>query len=204
MRIRTLSAVALLLLARPLAGQSNPDSVKHRNDCRLAAQVITHGHPAARRTWALNLLPRCGAAGGQATAAALRGFRSVHTWRSDHEELVMVTSVFHDRAVFDAALDIARDGAAGKAARIQAFRVLYFQLGWGRVDPYESFLVGGATTMLLPLLDYPARTGTPLPGDACERVAAITRPILADARVDADIRAAAYKATCPRGGQPSS
>jgi hypothetical protein len=199
MMIRPMLAATLLLLVRaqPIAAQVNADSITHRNDCRLASQVMSHGHPAGKREWALAILPSCGALGGQALSHALLGFRSASTWRSDQEDVVMVTSGFHDAAVFDAALEVAGDRAAGKAARIQSFRVLYYQLGWGRVDPYESFLAGAETTLYLPLLDHVTRTGTPLPTDACERVENVARVVVANIASDRDLRAAALKAMCP-------
>ncbi len=57
-------SVLLLLLtaASSLGGQQSevPDSVHHRNNCRLAGQVITTGRPAAHTTWALSYIGACG------------------------------------------------------------------------------------------------------------------------------------------------
>lgn len=50
-------------------GQANPDSVKLRDDCRFAAQIIDSGRPAPHRSEALDILPTCG---GSATPTLVR------------------------------------------------------------------------------------------------------------------------------------
>ena len=53
------AAVGALVAAGPLAAQADPGAVKHRNDCLLAEQVLTHGQPANKRDWALNYIGSC-------------------------------------------------------------------------------------------------------------------------------------------------
>lgn len=43
----------------PLHAQVSPDSIKLRNDCRLADQVLRTGHPAPHREDALHTIPLC-------------------------------------------------------------------------------------------------------------------------------------------------
>src|SRR5690349_17810761 len=74
------AAGSLLLSSTSLFAQGggDPDDVHHRNDCRLALQIVETGHPAPHREWAYSLLPRCGASAGPAAVAALwNGRRSV-------------------------------------------------------------------------------------------------------------------------------
>lgn len=182
---------ACLAWSPPVFGQVNPDSVRHRNDCRLAAQILTSGQPANRRTWALRLLPTCGAAGGVAIADALRSARAAQGWEPGLEEIVMLTSVLHDANIFAAAANVAADPSAGKAARIQAVRVLYYQLGRGRADPYESFLAGDEGLIYIGPSDYPYEVGAPVPGDAATRAAQVAATILSGTGVDPDLCAAA-------------
>ncbi|MBA3889800.1 MAG: hypothetical protein H0X64_04650 [Gemmatimonadaceae bacterium] len=53
--------IALVLVAASCASpRANPDSVRLRNECRLAAQVLATGKPAPHRAEALALLPVCG------------------------------------------------------------------------------------------------------------------------------------------------
>lgn len=191
-RAATLLAVALLFLPTESAAQAQPDSVKHRNDCRLASQVLTLGQPANRRTWALRILPTCGRTGATAVAEVLRSSRQDRVWRAGLEEVVMMASVLHDAEIFSAALGVANDGSAGKAARIQAFRVLFYQLSPGRADPYESFLAQNHLAYIPPA-DYPSILVTPVPPDAAERVAEVARRNIDNGAQDPDIVSAARK-----------
>ena len=193
-------AVGLLVLAASLGvparllAQADPDSVRHRNDCRLAAQVVTLGQPAIRRTWALRTLPTCGAVGGRAIAEALRAASTAQRWEQGLEDIVMLSSVLHDAQIFSAAADIAANPGAGKAARIQAIRVLYFQIGRGRTDPYESFLAEASDgPTYVPVSDYPFAIGEPLPRDAGTRAARVASTILSQPGLDPDICAAAQR-----------
>lgn len=171
---------------------SRPDSVQHRNDCRLAGQVLTQGQPANKRPWALAYIELCGVQGGQVLATVLDQNRHTNSLPSYPEDVVMVTSAFHDAAVFRAALDIASDRTAGKVARIQALRVLFYQFSKGQVDPYESFLASDESTYV-PLTDWGCSVGDPLPPDAAQRTLTVTDRIV-ESETDADLQAAARKA----------
>ncbi|WP_331129332.1 hypothetical protein [Longimicrobium sp.] len=186
------AVVVTCLSAQPAFGQANLDSVKHRHDCRLAGQIVTLGQPANRRDWALRLLPTCGPVGGSSIAKAFGSFRSTETWDQRLEDIVMLTSVLHDARIFDAAAQVAADRSAGKAARIQALRVLFFQLGTSYADPYESFLAANEITYI-PIGDYPLSVGTPLPPDAANRAAEIAWSIILSEPGDADLCTAARK-----------
>ena len=171
----------------PVAAQANAraDSVQHRNHCRLAEQVLRHGQPANKRSWALGYIRVCGAAGG-ATLAAILVESNLAS-----EDAVMVTSVLHDASIFRIALEIAIDATAVKTARIQALRVLFYQLGRGRVDSYESFLASDdGIYMALP--DYGCTVGEALPPDAGRRSLEAALTIIGS-ESDADLRAAARK-----------
>jgi hypothetical protein len=173
--------------AAPVVAQANAraDSVQHRNSCRLAQQVLLHGHPANKRAWALGYIRVCGAAGGATLASILARDIAVN------EDAVMVTSVLHDAAIFRVAFGIANDRTAAKNARIQALRVLFYQFGRGHVDPYESFLASDdGIYMALP--DYGCTVGEPLPPDAEGRALEMAMRIISS-ETDADIRAAARK-----------
>jgi hypothetical protein len=55
-----MAALALLILAPlPAASQADPGVVQHRNDCRLAEQILTQGQPAGKRSWALEIIGSC-------------------------------------------------------------------------------------------------------------------------------------------------
>src|SRR5215207_9285139 len=60
---RAAGTVGLLICsALPLHGQGNEtsSSVKHRNDCRLAAQVLRTGESHTKHEWALDYVSTCG------------------------------------------------------------------------------------------------------------------------------------------------
>jgi hypothetical protein len=65
-------AVLALLPAMRLHAQANPDSVKHRNECRLALQVLVKGEPARLTGWAINYVRSCGRDTWAQGAAAAR------------------------------------------------------------------------------------------------------------------------------------
>ena len=61
---RIILALALAILpASRLASQANPDSVKQRNDCRLAMDFLETGHPSPEWTDALTTIGLCGSQG---------------------------------------------------------------------------------------------------------------------------------------------
>ena len=107
--------------------QVNPDSILHRNECRLAAQVLTTGQPANKTGWALDLIPLCGATGGSAVAELVRRHARA-TAPSEFEPLVELATQLRDRAVYNAALAVATDTRATEPARIQSIRILAAQL----------------------------------------------------------------------------
>ena len=43
----------------PLLAQATPDTIKLRNDCRLAEQALRTGHPGPKVAWARTFLPNC-------------------------------------------------------------------------------------------------------------------------------------------------
>lgn len=191
---RTVVALALTSCAPAVQAQANPDSVHHRNDCRLAAQVLTHGQPTNKRTWAGSYILRCGAAGGAAIAEVIRTRRDEATRQPDFDHIILLTSRIRDRAIFEAAAAIARDPAAGKVSRIQAIRTLYFQISApGNVDPYESFLTGPAADMTyVPQSHANWIVGTQLAPDAVRQALEIAESVAASA-TDRDLRTAAAK-----------
>lgn len=135
----TIALLSLLMLhAAPAVAQVRPDSAPHRSDCRLARQVLLHGQPANKRPWALGYIVTCGAGAGETVAEILRRHRSDVTVARELDELVTAVSGLVDRGLALAALDVARDPGAGTAARVQALRLLYFQVRPGAIVEYAS------------------------------------------------------------------
>lgn len=104
-------------------GAEGPVDVKHRNDCRLAAQVIATGTVEPKSDWALSMISSCGAEGGRALAAAVRQSSSSSdtTWLN---RLTQRALYLHDGQLYRAALEVAGATHASVPARIFAFRTL--------------------------------------------------------------------------------
>lgn len=65
-----LAAIGVLGAVPPAHAQQSEVSERAilQADCRLAAQVLTHGQPANKRDWAMAMLPRCPLEGASAAA----------------------------------------------------------------------------------------------------------------------------------------
>lgn len=178
--------------------QANPDSVKHRNDCRLAQQVIETGHPAPHTSWALGYIGYCDFdTWGRTMAAGVRRLRT----SSDTAELVAVwapTQWLRDRALYEAALEIAGDRAASVPARVFAFRALLL-LNEPRLSiRYEDMVsTAGSRTGARGGCSFSWRrggmpyTGTALPADFKDRITAVAKRVRGDSSEPEPVRVAA-------------
>lgn len=128
----------------PSWGQSGiTDSVQHRNNCRLARQVLVHGQPSNKRDWALSYFLTCGAQGGTIVRDVLLRHRADAAFDAELDRLVSAATGLVDGQMASTALQIASDRTAGGAARVQAMRVLYGQIvPWGNVS-YERIVRSG-------------------------------------------------------------
>ncbi len=101
--------------------QGVADSLHRRNDCRLAAQTLTTGHPAPRRLWALQTITSCPSEAGQAVSVA---------WQmppADTESLnwLVAASVgSRDARIYDGVARTAQATTLPRLARLSALRVL--------------------------------------------------------------------------------
>lgn len=116
-----LALVGLIAVcAQPLGAQADPDSVKLRNDCRLAGQVLQTGHPAPRLQWASTFIRACGPdAVAEANVAALNRLRAA----ADSPELKQVWNQLQyvrDARIYRTVVDIARDRRASVNTRVDA------------------------------------------------------------------------------------
>lgn len=185
-----LTAAALVSQAGAAMAQGGSDKEdyadeQHRNDCRLAHQVLTAGHPAGRHEWALETVPGCGALGGEALAAMLLAHRGDDTAGDELGVLVGASLTLRDAALFGAGLQLAGDAAAGQAARVAGWQVVHAQLtgvypatGAGTEDEAEA-----SSTLLSapPVYGVPLTAGhVALAREVADRVVAIadTPPVV--------------------------
>lgn len=176
------------------SAQANPDSIHRRNDCRLAAQVLTTGQPRPRLEWAAHVMPGCPQA-GHTVATALTEYRSA----SDTVFLNWITlpaNSLRDGEVFNAAMDVLQDRSASPTARVFANRVLLWLL-YPTAGVYYSTLVDLDGDGRHPCLAFGAsshasvREGAPLPSDWRSRIHAANTRILQDAGEPAPVRQSA-------------
>jgi hypothetical protein len=122
-RILSLAALAVLA-AGPLRGQAAPDTIKLRNDCRLAEQALRTGHPRPKVGWARTFLPNCQPQQwASASSAALDRLRT----STNDGELTQewgAVSMLRDAGLLTVARSVALDRQASTGARVQALRYL--------------------------------------------------------------------------------
>jgi hypothetical protein len=159
-------ALALALcLPGGLAAQGDVDE-HHRNDCRLAEQVLTLGQPADRRDWALETVPSCGASGGGVLATQLQARHGDATDTPALEALVYATSRMTDASLFRAGLELGADPSAGAAARAAGWRVALYQLVPGSYAPPQPVDESGEAPVAGAAMTAAPMAGAPLPADA--------------------------------------
>lgn len=104
---------------RPPRGQ-DPGDVRHRDDCRHAAQILTDGGPAVERPWALDIIRTC--AGADSVIPAV--------WSDPTEGEDELMLLFHasrdvrDGRIYEAADDVASDPSRPVPLRLVALGVL--------------------------------------------------------------------------------
>lgn len=116
-----LVSAALVHFAPGQASAQQRDSAQLRSDCRLAAQIITTGHPSPHREWAWEYIGRCrdSAAVVLASVWSQRLAADVDNgtlWRTTYSE--------RDARVTRAVLAAIRDESRGRATRLVGIRVL--------------------------------------------------------------------------------
>jgi hypothetical protein len=196
----TLLLLASFFRAVPATGQADPDSIKHRNNCRIATQVLLTGGPAPHREWAESYARGCPEAAPFLAEAILNGRSETDTvilnrWTAPMIEL-------QDRSVFDAAEEVARDPSATVQARVYAIRVLVWALapgGWISYADLTDTVLTGRRMCLRFGTPFHTRIviGEPLPPDYVERVHDVGETLTRDPAQPTAVRKAAYCATFP-------
>lgn len=163
--------ILMVLSAGTLRAQVDPDSVRARNECRLASQVIETGQPAPHMDWALSTIRSCGPDGAAALARAVLAHRT-STDSAVMGRLTRPTQYMVDGEIFDVAYRVASDPDASTVARVFAVRTLIWTLAPGRDLTYDDLTgvggqgncAGGFSTHIDP------EPGSPLPEDHEQRI----------------------------------
>lgn len=179
---------AMLFCAAPAAGQRDARDlqVKHRNDCRLAAQVLTTGHPHTKRAWALQQISGCEGEG----PAALATVWQTLTDGSEIDALVTSSLRLKDVRLYQQLRATATDRSRPAAVRAAAMLVLtrytdpHNAIWLTDLVPPDSIaripLVGGSSTGY-----YPLDGEQPLSAPIAESVLALLQSIAAARTVEA-------------------
>jgi hypothetical protein len=192
-----LAPVFLVVMAGRADAQANPDSVRHADDCRLAAQTLSTGNPSPNMSWAVQLIPSCGDHGvvGTSIAAALMRLR----FSSDTAQLLPVsyaTFGLVDGSVFSAAFAISADTTASPTARAVNLVILLTQLQPDQDVSFAELLPAtlSETTRCPSSLVNDVRVGVgpiPLPADAKAKAATLAQSLQNDASLPILVRVAA-------------
>jgi hypothetical protein len=162
--------------------------VHWRNDCRLAVQVLTRGHPANKRDWALGVLPECAASG---PPMFVRLWSQMDADHAALEEIAGRMGALRDQRMFDAVATSALDDAAPATKRAAALGLL---LRWARPGVsvmFAQFFTPEALNADPEAIWFPMRMvvshdeqrvgARPLEADVRLRVLAIANQVLAGA-----------------------
>lgn len=134
-------ATTMAILYADRATAQAADTVRRarlRADYRLATQVLTRGQPAVKQQWALKIIGSCGENAVDAIARALRESRSATTRTGALDGLVYQASTVIGPGIASAARKVATDLSAGKGTRVQALRILSFQVNPGSFASYDT------------------------------------------------------------------
>lgn len=182
--------LALILPVSVHAQQTEPPVVRHRNQCRLALQIVERGHPAPHERWAYSFVSACGAEAGRAIAARLRSLRT----STDTAELRLATwpaSQLRDNTIFNASLDLAGDRGASDVARAFAVRNLIWLIAPTanllNFDPWHAAGLGCAGAVM----DRGTDDGAPLDSDYRDRVRTLVERLARDRTEPRAVRTAA-------------
>lgn len=189
-----LLAIVVVLAPVTAKAQAEPDSVKHRNDCRFAVQVVTTGRPAVKADWAIRKMRTCPASAADLaqTFRIARGMRDT-TYLA---RLTAATDWLRDGGIFSAAVDVLRDRAASVEARVFATRVVMWafvpgeEIHYGHLvdtDGDGDWTCGG----MGPSLHGELTRGAPLPTDWAEQARALGRALALDTAQPTPVRQAA-------------
>lgn len=198
MRSYLMTVLSVPILASCAAAQANPDAIKARNDCRLAARIVATGHPAPHEEWALAVIPNCPAEAGPAIASgmlALRNENNIYILDS----LTSTSRYVRDAAILDAALEIADDRSASFEARIFSLRTLLWMtqvhpayVPYGALARGETYQGGGRCLVNTASHSYLLPGTTPLPPDYRDQIDALAVRLEADSSEADDIRGVAW------------
>ncbi|HEX8670240.1 MAG TPA: hypothetical protein VF710_00045 [Longimicrobium sp.] len=142
----------------------NPLMVKHRNDCRMAAQVLITGEPRTRREWALDYISNCEHEG---PPAIVQEWRTVPGDTASVVKVMRASTMIHDARIYEQVRAVVLDRSRPDVVRVGAMHVLDnyvdpHHVGWFSAVP----VVGAANVQVLPaggVVTHAPYTNGPVP-----------------------------------------
>ena len=192
--IRSVLFGALLGLPA-IAAARGQGGVQGEPRCQEAAAVVAGRSQALDKDTALGLAGRCGPAGAQSLAEALRRARATSD-RRELGKLVHAMTTLVDAGLFEAALAVAGDRGAAVPARVYAFGYLMRLARPGSVIDYDD-LSAGLDDAGVPRSNCSARDSagqeriSSLPPDWEARRQQLVRRVFEDKAEPAGVRSAA-------------
>ena len=130
-RWHTLIAASLLaFVAAPAGAQTDSDSTRHRDDCRLATQILTPGIPTPHRSWARGYISSCPEQGPE---ILVRLWESASSDSSEVVYLERATARLRDARLYKRLHTMALDRGRSDLVRVGALLVLAKY-----VDPHNA------------------------------------------------------------------
>src|SRR6266850_5406838 len=133
------------LIAAPLSAQTHADSIKVRNDCRLALQVLTKGVPDPHRAEALSIIGLCG---GEGVPALVAMWSSAADDRAELGLLVTATRAFATPELVSTLFSTLEQPGRTLNARVAALLVLLTYADPSVVPGFDGF-VGDPAQLLV-------------------------------------------------------
>lgn len=182
-----IALIALAAVSTPAAAQGGhePTDVHLRNNCRLAAQVLTTGQPAPKRKWARDFISNCAESG---PAVLVQLWQQVPADTAKVNELIGMSARLRDQRLFDQAAALVRDRSRPEVVRTGAMILLaqYADPSWGvsfplllppenRPSGHVWLILGGHS-----FHDVPQLKGTiPMPKSVAQPVVEILKEVAA-------------------------
>lgn len=197
MTTKLLAGFTLAALVGPAAAHAQVDersSTDLRNDCRLAAQILTTGEPHPHREWALERIRACNESGGAALASV---WSTPPTDRDELDRLYWTTAGFLDSRILEAVRIVVIDPSNRTDVRLTGLRILAAYVN-PHLDPRLSDLVPpddpGESRRTIGSVDHRPQTegAEPLPAGYTESITELLSR-LAGADPDPVVRFAAAR-----------
>lgn len=189
--IGLLVTAAMALGPGRATAQATTDSVRLRDDCRLAEQILRTGEPAPKHEWAIGIIGACPQAGqllGEIVLALRKSDDTVAL-----ERMLDDVRGYQSPELWGAALQLASDPGAAAAARAYAFHILLDDLGLSLVITNQDLMhtpPRGACAFGR-VHGLPALAGPALPGNYVQQTLNAARSALGDPSTPNIVRSAA-------------